>query len=170
MTGASGRTITVRRQRQGGRRRASQPSRASDVVSLARLELAPHHVDILGLALLASGVFLAGVGYLGWPGGALGHGAVNAAYFALGVVGFVVPAALALGGVMVLLRELHPPNRPIRGGVACLVAALTLPMAAGTLGLGLGPGEASARLYWQPSAFRSRGGLIGEAELWCPPT
>jgi len=163
MTGASGRTITVRRPRQGGRRRASQPSRASDVVSLARLELAPHHVDILGLALLASGVFLAGVGYLGWPGGALGHAAVNAAYFALGVVGFVVPATLALGGLMVLLRELHPPNRPIRGGVACLVAALTLAMAAGTLGLG--PGETSARLYWQPSAFRSRGGLIGEAEL-----
>jgi len=164
MTRASGRTITVRRSGHARRERGVQPWLRSTVPSIGTLELEPHHVDIVGLSRVAAGVFLAGVGYLGWPGGALGHGAVSAASYALGVVGYAVPAGLVLTGVMVLLRELHRPHRPIACSVACLAAALTLGISAGTLGLG--PSEASARLYWHPSAFRSRGGIVGEAELW----
>ena len=53
--------------------------------SLPRIALEPHHVDIAGLAFIALGVFLGGVAYLGWSGGALGDGAVNAMRFAFGL-------------------------------------------------------------------------------------
>jgi len=51
-------------------------------------------------------VFLAGVAYLGWSGGALGHDAMHVARFTLGVTGYAVPGALAVGGALVLIRDL----------------------------------------------------------------
>lgn len=68
MTDASGRTATAHHPRHGGRGGANHSSRTSNVHSSARLELEPRHVDTLGLALLAPGLFMAGVGYLGWGG------------------------------------------------------------------------------------------------------
>ena len=79
---------------------------------------------------------------------------MSAARLALGSVGYAVPAVLAVGGVMLVFRELCPANRPIRAGGTCLVSALTLAMASGTLGLT--PGETAGRHYWQPSALRLR--------------
>jgi S-DNA-T family DNA segregation ATPase FtsK/SpoIIIE len=132
--------------------------------SLPRIDPEPHHVDIIALALIALGIFLAGIAYLHWAGGALGDGAVRATKFVLGALGYAVPAGLVAGGALVLIRELRPPARPMRTGVACLVAALTLAFAAGTLGLG--PGPVAARHYWHPAAFETRGGVVGQAELW----
>jgi DNA segregation ATPase FtsK/SpoIIIE, S-DNA-T family len=131
---------------------------------LPSLELEPHHVDIIGLALVAIGVFLAGVAYLNWAGGTLGNGTVRATKFVFGALGYAVPAALVLGGALVLLRELRPPARPMRTGAICLTAALTLALAAGTLGLG--PGRAPHGHLWQASALEARGGIVGEAQLW----
>ncbi len=164
MTGLSGRTIAVggSAKRRRGWAKCASPTRI--LLAVRRLEFEPHHLDILGLALVALGVFLGGVGYLGWPGGVLGRDAMSAARLALGILGYTVPALLAVTGVVVLFRELRPPIPPIRGGVTCLAAALTLAMAAGTLGVG--PGEAAGGQYWQPSALRLRGGLIGQGELW----
>ena len=133
-------------------------------LTLPRLELEPHHVDILGLALIAAGIFLAGVAYLDWAGGALGNNAVKATEFVFGALGYAVPAGLVVSGTLVLIRELRPPSRPMRTGILCLIAALTLALAAGTLGLG--PGHVRARDFWHPAAFEARGGVIGQAELW----
>ncbi|MBV9918614.1 MAG: DNA translocase FtsK [Solirubrobacterales bacterium] len=129
-----------------------------------RLELEPHHVDIIGLALIAVGLFLAGVAYLHWAGGTLGNGVTHATRFVFGMLGYAVPAALVVTGALVLMRELRPPVRPMRTGVFCLVTALTLALAAGTLGLG--PGAAPAGSFWRASTFESRGGIVGQAELW----
>ncbi|MGI8412512.1 MAG: DNA translocase FtsK [Solirubrobacteraceae bacterium] len=128
------------------------------------LALEAHHMDIVGLALIALGIFLAGVEYLHWAGGSLGDGAVRGARFVFGALGYAIPAALAAGGALILVRELRPPARPMRTGILCLVAALTLALAAGTLGLG--PGQAPARAFWHPPAFEARGGILGQAELW----
>ena len=102
--------------------------------------LEAHHVDIFALALIAMGIFLGGVAYAHWAGGALGDGAVRATRFVFGALGYAVPAALAAAGALVLAREFRPPARPMRTGTICLVAALTLALAAGTLGLGPGRG------------------------------
>jgi DNA segregation ATPase FtsK/SpoIIIE, S-DNA-T family len=140
---------------------ASRPS----LGSLApKLELEPHHVDIIGLALVAVGIFLAGVAYLHWGGGAVGDGAVRACRFVLGELGYAVPVVLVAAGALVLIRELRPPARPMRTGILCLTAALTLALAAGTLGIG--PGAAHGRAFWHPASFESRGGIVGQAELW----
>jgi S-DNA-T family DNA segregation ATPase FtsK/SpoIIIE len=126
--------------------------------------LQSHHVDILALALIAVGIFVGGVAYVGWSGGALGNGAVTAARFLLGALGYAVPAAFVAGGALILLRELRPPARPLRTGSICLVVALTLALSAGTLGLG--PGAASASRLWHASAMEARGGVLGAAEYW----
>ena len=150
-------------------KRRSPPKRAQRSLlasrpSLPSLELEVHHVDILALALIAIGVFLGGVAYGHWAGGALGEDAVRGLRFVFGALGYAAPAALVSGGALILLRELRPPARPLRTGLACLVAALTLALAGGTLGLG--PGPAAARELWRVASFERRGGVIGQAELW----
>jgi S-DNA-T family DNA segregation ATPase FtsK/SpoIIIE len=126
--------------------------------------LEPHHIDILALALIAVGVFLGGVAYAHWPGGALGDAGVSASRFLLGALGFAVPATLLACGALLLVRELGPPARPLRTGGVCLTVALTLALAAGTLGVG--PGPLTARVFWRATSFETRGGVIGQAELW----
>ncbi len=132
--------------------------------SLPRLELQAHQLDIIGLALIALGLFLAGVAYLHWTGGTVGEGFVRALRFVFGLLGYAVPAALVAAGALILLRELRPPARPLRTGILCLVAAITLMLGAGTLGLG--PGIARGHGFWLPATFERRGGIIGESELW----
>ena len=59
----------------------------------------------------------------------------------------------------------RPPARPLRAGVICLTAALTLALAAGTLGLG--PGMLHGlELLGHPRCSRQRGGVLGQGELW----
>jgi S-DNA-T family DNA segregation ATPase FtsK/SpoIIIE len=150
-------------------RRKSPPKRAQRSLlasrpALPRPVLEAHHVDIIALALIAIGIFLGGVAYAHWAGGALGDGAVRATRFAFGALGYAVPAALAAAGALILAREFRPPARPIRTGTVCVVVALTLALAAGTLGLG--PGAASAHEFWRAASLESRGGVVGQAELW----
>ena len=158
--------MATRRRKKPPRKRAKRSLLASRSFSLPRphLEFEPHHIDILALALIAVGVFLAGVAYLHWAGGTLGSGAVQGTRFLFGALGYAIPAALIAGGALILLRELRPPTRPLRTGAICLLAALTLALAAGTLGLG--PGRTPAAAFWHPAAFKSRGGVLGQGELW----
>jgi S-DNA-T family DNA segregation ATPase FtsK/SpoIIIE len=148
----------------------SPPARArrSPLADLPRLRLAlaPHQLDIAALALVALGIFLAGVAYLHWAGGALGGGLVEAMRFLLGALGYAIPVGLIAAGGLLLGRELRvgPPLRPVRAGTICLLAALALALAAGTLGLG--PGRLAGRSFWHAAAFERRGGILGQLELW----
>jgi S-DNA-T family DNA segregation ATPase FtsK/SpoIIIE len=162
-------TSTKPRQKPKPRRKSPPPSRARRSVLASRpklpsMALEPHHVDILALALIAIGIFLGGVAYAHWSGGALGDGTVTAFRFVFGAVGYAVPVVLVSAGGLVLIRELRPPTRPLRTGLICLVTALTLAFAAGTLGIG--PGETSAGGFWHSAGFETRGGILGQAELW----
>jgi S-DNA-T family DNA segregation ATPase FtsK/SpoIIIE len=125
--------------------------------------LEPHHLDIIALALVAVGIFLAGVAYLHWSGGALGNRTIEGARFLFGSLGYAIPVVLVGGGMLLLARELRPPGRPIRAGAACLLAGLTLALAAGTLGIGPG---AAHHGFWRAAAVERRGGILGQAELW----
>src|SRR5947209_6773545 len=151
-----------RRNSRRGPTRARRSLLAS--VSMPRLQLEAHHIDIIGLALIAIGIFLSGVAYLRWSGGALGDGMVTGLRFLFGALGYGGPAVLVVAGALVLMRELRPPPRPLRTGAICLLLALTLALAAGTLGLG--PGALAARSFWHAHGFEARGGVIGQAELW----
>ncbi len=129
---------------------------------LPSLRLEPQHLDIVALGLIACGIFLAGVAYLHWSGGALGSAVVLALRFTLGALGYAVPAALLAAGGLILARELRPPGRPMRTGTLCLTAAITLALAAGIIG----PGAAHGQAFWHPHVFEARGGIVGQAELW----
>jgi DNA segregation ATPase FtsK/SpoIIIE, S-DNA-T family len=154
-----------------GKRKKPPPKRATrsflsarPSVRLPRLELEPHHVDILALGLIAVGILLGGVAYAHWDGGTLGNGAVTGLRFLFGALGYVVPAALVVGAGLVLARELRPPGRPLRTGAIFLTASTTLALAAGTLGVG--PGQLHGAEFWRSAAFEDRGGVLGQAELW----
>ena len=151
------------------RTRKKSPRRAkrsllSGLPQVRPLDLAPHQVDVIALALVAVGVFLAAVAYAHVSGGPIGRGAIDAARFLFGALGYAVPAGLVIAGGLLLARELRPPGRPLRTGTACLVAALTLALASGLLGLG--PGRLHGHAYWHVAAFQRRGGILGQAELW----
>jgi DNA segregation ATPase FtsK/SpoIIIE, S-DNA-T family len=158
---------TTQKRKSTKRRRPPARARRSLLAGRPRLPtvaLQPHQIDIIALALIAIGVFLGGVEYAHWAGGAVGDGVGRATRFCFGALGYAVPAGLVAGGGLILARELRPPARPLRTGVICLVAAITLALAAGTLGIG--PGQVPADHFWHPPAFETRGGVIGQAELW----
>src|SRR5579875_3701378 len=152
---AKGRGKTTRGTPSLRARRSLFASRGPGLRSAPILE--SHHVDIAALALIAIGIFVAGVAYAGWSGGALGDGAVTGLRFLFGALGYVVPAALVAAGALILLRELRPPTRPLRTGTICLTVALTLGLAAGTFGIG--PGAAPAGELWRGGAPPRRGGV-----------
>jgi S-DNA-T family DNA segregation ATPase FtsK/SpoIIIE len=145
-------------------RRAKRSLLGGRSLRVPRPVLEPHHIDIIALALIAVGIFLGGVAYLHWSGGALGDGAVKGTRFVFGALGYAVPAALVAGGALILAREVRPPGRPLRTGALCLTAAITLALAAGTFGLG--PGTLHGGEFWRATAFESRGGVVGQGELW----
>ncbi|HWX74231.1 MAG TPA: DNA translocase FtsK, partial [Solirubrobacteraceae bacterium] len=117
--------------------------------------------DVLGLGLVALAVFMAFVLYGGWNGGGAGHGLDVAAGWLVGRTRALVPLALCWGGVSLMLGGVLPDLRPLRGGIACVFASLTLALAAGTLGVSAGPAPGHSR--WAASFLESHGGVAGEA-------
>jgi DNA segregation ATPase FtsK/SpoIIIE, S-DNA-T family len=154
-----------------GSARRSPPTRATRSLVASRpalrgiRDLEPHQVDVLGLAIVAIGIFLGGVFYAGWGGGTLGHGALNALELLIGRLAYVVPVALVLAGARVLARgtDIAPAVRPLRAGTLCLVLASALALAAGTLRIG--PGKTPSTAVWAGATLKPRGGVLGGAEF-----
>jgi S-DNA-T family DNA segregation ATPase FtsK/SpoIIIE len=119
--------------------------------------------DILGLAVVAFGVFMGFVLYGSGPpaGGRAGHGVAVAFGWLLGRARVFAPVALVLAGGVLLMRPVLPAVRPLRSGAILLFAAITLALAAGTLGLSSGPGNGAHA--WASSHLQSHGGVLGQA-------
>jgi S-DNA-T family DNA segregation ATPase FtsK/SpoIIIE len=104
-----------------------------------------HHPELWGLGLVAAGLVLATVVWLGWDGGTVGAHVSDWLDDALGSAAFLVPAALlGIGGLM-LVRSALVDLRPFRTGLA--VGALGLVIAlgedhGGAVGAALGGGLA----------------------------
>src|SRR5215207_7893662 len=150
------------------RARRSTPARArrSSAATLPRPripELSPHQLDVLGLALVALGIFLALVLYLGAAGGEVGDAAHDGLRLLLGTVAYVVPPACIVGGGLIVARTLLPATRPLRAGALCLFGALLLGMAAGTLGF---DGGVAREQLWDAGTMKARGGAAGELLFW----
>jgi S-DNA-T family DNA segregation ATPase FtsK/SpoIIIE len=124
--------------------------------------LEQRHYDLIGLALVAAGIFFAGLIYLDWDGGQGGSWAVDGLRTLIGAVHYVLPVALIVSGALVILRPVLPAVRPFRAGGLCLFGALALGFAAGTLGLGPG----GSAVHWDAEWVRPRGGVFGEGLYW----
>jgi DNA segregation ATPase FtsK/SpoIIIE, S-DNA-T family len=117
--------------------------------------------DVLGLALVAAGVFMGFVLYGGWNGGRAGHAVAVALGWTLGRARVLAPCSLVLGGGALLLRPVLPALRPLRAGAVCVFAAVTLALAAGMFGLS--SAAASGTRVWASAHLQTHGGVVGEA-------
>ena len=99
----------TKRKPAAGQARQALAAREPSVAALCRgSSSSPTTSTSIGLALIALGVFLAGVAYLGWAGRRAGQRrSSRAPGFVFGRLGYAVPAALIAGGALVLLRELR---------------------------------------------------------------
>jgi DNA segregation ATPase FtsK/SpoIIIE, S-DNA-T family len=150
------------------RRRKTRARRSSAWPLQLRLPaLSQRQVDLIGLGLIALGVFLATVLYFHWEGGKVGAGMADGLRFAFGTIAYVVPVAVIAAGAILVLRPVLPTTRPFVPGALCLFAALTLALAAQTFGLGP---DGVRHGFWHQAWFEARGGGLGEAELWLTST
>jgi S-DNA-T family DNA segregation ATPase FtsK/SpoIIIE len=99
------------------------------------------HPELVGLGLIALGVFLASVLYLGWNGGTVGDWIARAFEAVIGGAAYVVPVAATAYGALMVTRSALVDVRPFRTGlgVASFGVITTLGSAhGGALGRGLG--------------------------------
>ncbi len=129
--------------------------------------LEQHHLELIGLGLVAAGIFLSFVFYFGWDGGKVGEALADGGVFVFGRVAYLTPVAMLGAGVLMVLRPVLPTVRPFRAGAICLFAALMLGLAAGTLGIGP---DAARHGFWHRDFFEARGGVAGEALFWAAST
>ncbi len=149
------------------RSRPRARAQRSSLGALGLPALEQRHRDLIGLARVALGVFLAFPLYLRWDGGAAGQAATDWLAYAVGQVAYAVPVAIVAAGALFVLRPVLPTLRPFRAGALCLFAALTLMLAAGTFGIG----PDGARVgYWNAPFFEARGGIAGDALLYAVAT
>src|SRR5215217_405395 len=152
--------------RRSRRRRGRRARRLLPSVRLPALE--QHHLDVIGLGLVALAVFFATVFYMGWAGGEVGEAMADGILFLFGGAGYLAPVAMFAIGAVLVLRPMLPTVRPFRTGGLCLAAALTLGLAAGSLGLG--PDHATRDGFLDAHYLRHHGGLIGESLFWVART
>jgi S-DNA-T family DNA segregation ATPase FtsK/SpoIIIE len=123
--------------------------------------------DVLALGLLALGIYLGFVLWGGWDGGRLGSGLSVALGWSVGRVRVLAPVVALVSGTTMLLRPVFPTLRPLRTGGICLFAAMTLALAAGTLGISAGtPPHAPASVQWHAGLLETHGGIVGQALYW----
>jgi S-DNA-T family DNA segregation ATPase FtsK/SpoIIIE len=138
-----------------------------DGLSLQWPVLSQSQRDVLGLGLVALGVFMAFVLYGDGDGGKVGHGLATTLGWCVGEARVLAPVALVIGGGALLLDQLIPTRRPLRTGGLCVFAAVTLALAAGTLGVSSGtPAGAPASEQWRSDFLQAHGGILGQALYW----
>ncbi|HET8820790.1 MAG TPA: DNA translocase FtsK 4TM domain-containing protein [Thermoleophilaceae bacterium] len=126
--------------------------------------LEQRHWDLIGLALVAFAAFFACVFYLDWAGGEVGEALAGAILFMFGGVGFAAPVVLFAVGALIVVRPMIPAVHPLKTGAVCLLVALMLGLAAGSLGLG--PGDTARDGFLDTDYLEHHGGLLGESLFW----
>src|SRR6188472_3342313 len=88
-----------------------------------------HHPELSGLGMVAVGLILATVLWLGWDGGAIGATVVDGLHDAFGVAAYLIPLVLISVGVLMLVRSRLVDLKPFRTGL--VVGAFGLMIALG---------------------------------------
>src|ERR671934_312718 len=89
------------------------------------------HHELVGLGLLALGIFLASILYLGWSGGMVGGGIADLFGGAIGAAAYVAPAAFVVVGALMVARSALVDVRPFRTGLFVTSFGLLATLGAG---------------------------------------
>ena len=126
------------------------------------------HFDLIGLLMVAVGVYCSFVLYLGWDGGAVGAWLETALEHTVGRVAYAVPLTIFGLGVALIARPMIRAPKALNAGAVLVLLALLLAFSAGTLGLG--PDRPARDGYFDPSFYTAHGGALGEALYWASTT
>jgi len=99
------------------------------------------HPELLGLAFVALGLFLASILYLGWNGGTVGGGIADGFRAVIGGAAYAAPIAFGVVGALMVARSELVDVRPFRTGLAVTTLGLLLALGSshgGAIGGGLG--------------------------------
>jgi DNA segregation ATPase FtsK/SpoIIIE, S-DNA-T family len=111
------------------KKRALKPRTPSRVRKKKRARTRGHghqHPELVGLVLVALGVFLSTVNYLGWSGGYVGGLAADGLDALIGAARVIFPAACLTVGALMLARSELVDMRPFRTGLVVFSAGLML--------------------------------------------
>jgi len=78
---------------------------------------AEQHLELIGLGLVALGVFLASMLYLGWSGGMVGGAVGDGFKGAIGAAAYVAPVAFVVIGALMVSRSALVDVSPFRSGL-----------------------------------------------------
>ncbi|MFL6021431.1 MAG: DNA translocase FtsK [Gaiellaceae bacterium] len=98
------------------------------------------HLELIGLGLLALGVFLASILYMGWSGGMIGGGIADAFTAGIGAAAYVAPVAFVIVGALMVGRSGLVDVSPFRTGLIVTAFGLLATLGAdhgGAVGRGL---------------------------------
>ncbi|HEY1318250.1 MAG TPA: DNA translocase FtsK [Gaiella sp.] len=126
-------------------KRAPKPRSPSRVRKRAKKTRGHHHPELWGLGLVAAGLVLATVLWLGWDGGPVGAHVADWLDESVGAAAPLVPLALLGVGGLMLVRSALVDLRPFRTGLALGVLGLLIALGedhGGQLGGFLGGGLA----------------------------
>jgi DNA segregation ATPase FtsK/SpoIIIE, S-DNA-T family len=104
-----------------------------------RVKSEQHH-ELVGLGLLALGLFLASVLYLGWSGGMVGGAIADGFTGTIGAAAYVAPIAFVVVGALMVARSALVDVRPFRTGLMVTSFGLLAALGAahgGAIGSGL---------------------------------
>jgi len=108
------------------RRSKVRPKMPARIKKRTRRTRSHRHPELVGLGLLAVGVFIGSVLYLGWNGGYVGGALADGLRWAIGAAGYGFPPAAVLVGALMVGRSALVDVRPFRTGLAVLALGLLL--------------------------------------------
>ena len=89
------------------------------------------HPELIGLGLVALGVFLASMLYLGWNGGTVGGWIASGFTGAIGAAAYVAPVAFVGVGALMVARSELVDVTPFRTGLAVTTFGLLMTLGSG---------------------------------------
>jgi S-DNA-T family DNA segregation ATPase FtsK/SpoIIIE len=122
------------------KKRPLRPRVPSRVKKRTRKVRSEQHHELVGLGLLALGVFLASILYFGWSGGMVGGAIADGFTGIIGAAAYVAPVAFIAVGALMVARSALVDVRPFRTGVIVTSFGLLAALGAahgGALGRGL---------------------------------
>src|SRR5829696_258912 len=146
-----------------GSRPRSRPAPRRDPRDLVE-GLDQRHYDVFGLGLVAIGIYLALVLYMGWDGGPVGETVSDGLSDLAGRVAYAAPIAIAGWGASLIARPLIKAPSALNAGAILVGCALLLGFAAQTAGVG--PARPLRHDYFDHEFMVEHGGVLGESLYW----